>query len=90
MRFCSCELLLSWSGQCWVFPLGNVVVTAIAVVLQADDGHEVHVREFGVQGFYFFVECHYAALTSAPDIDTNKPVQLIVPVALVEYKYSSI
>ena len=49
-----------------MIPFLDVVTFAIAVVLQEDDGHEVTVCEFRVDCFDFFVQGHYAALTSAP------------------------
>ena len=45
-----------------MLPLGDVIPTTVAVVLQGDDGQEVSVLQLGIEGFDFFVEIHHAAL----------------------------
>jgi hypothetical protein len=43
-------------------PSGDVIPTAIAVVLEADGVYEVCVLQFRVERFDFFWKFHYAAL----------------------------
>lgn len=45
-----------------VAPDGDVIATAIAVVLKADDDHEILHRQIGVDRYDAVVEGHYAAL----------------------------
>ena len=49
-----------------MIPLFDVVTFAIAVVLQADDGHEVAVCEFRIEGFDFVVQGHVALRARKP------------------------
>ena len=66
-----------------MFPLGDVVAFAIAVVLQADGIHEVCVLQLRIKCFDFVVECHYAALTSEPEkyeVTSVEPLKVNVPV----------
>ena len=41
-----------------MFPLGNVVAFAIAIVLQTDGVHEICVLQFRVDCFDFFIQIH--------------------------------
>ena len=64
-----------------MFPLGYVIAFAVRVVLEADDGHEVTVCEFRVQGFDFFVQGHVALrarkpVRNAPLIAGDVPITL--------------
>ena len=47
-------------------PGGDVVATAIAVVLKADDGHEVMLRQGWVDHDDLVINGHHAALAKNP------------------------
>ena len=49
-------------------PGGDVIATAIAVILEPDDDHKILHRQVGVNRHDLIEKSHYADLTSAPDI----------------------